>query len=126
MVKLISLVYRKKGLSDPEFYGYWKNKHGPLVSRMAPFLRRYVQNHPLDWPGLNSDADGIVEMWFDTEAEAQSYLQWRDTAEAYELREDEDRFQDFKKTRRFVVVEHQFETVGRPWSPGAGLPEGAG
>lgn len=126
MVKLISLVFRKKGLSDSEFYGYWKDKHGPLVSGLAPFLRRYVQNHPLDWPGLNSDADGIVEMWFDTEDDAQKYLQWRDTAEAYELREDEDRFQDFKKTRRFVVVEHQFETAGRPWSPAAGLPEGDG
>ncbi len=126
MVKLISLVYRKKGLSNSEFYGYWKDKHGPLVSRTAPFLRRYVQNHPLEWPGLNTDADGIVEMWFDTEGDAQRYLQWRETAEAYELREDEDRFQDYKRTRRFVVVEHQFETVGRAWSPGAALPEGGG
>jgi uncharacterized protein (TIGR02118 family) len=126
MIKLISLVYRKKGLSDSDFYSYWKDKHGPLVSRIAPSLRRYVQNHPLDWPGLCDDADGIVEMWFDTVQDARSYLEWRDTAEAYELREDEDRFQDFRRTRRFAVVEHEFETVGRPWSPGASLPEGEG
>lgn len=126
MIKLVSLVYRKKGLSNLEFLSYWKDKHGPLVARMAPFLRRYVQNHPLDWPGLSYDADGIIEMWFDTEDDARRYLEWRNTAEAYELREDEDRFQDFKKTRRFVVVEHTFEPVGRPWVSGSALPDGEG
>ncbi|MBN1152647.1 MAG: hypothetical protein JXA58_05490, partial [Dehalococcoidia bacterium] len=62
----------------------------------------------------------------ETEEHARRYLEWRDTAEARDLKEDEDRFQDFRKTRRFMVQEYQFETVGRPWSPGAGLPDGAG
>ncbi len=124
MIKLISMVYRKKGVSDAEFYNYWRATHGPLVARMAPLLRHYVQNHPVEWPGFSYDADGIVEMWFDTEDDVRKYLEWRNTAEAYEVREDEDRFQDYKKTRRFVVVEHQFQTTGRPWHQGASLPEG--
>ena len=126
MVKLISLVYRKKGLSDEEFYSYWRERHGPLVASKIPFARNYVQNHPIQWPGLMYDADGIVEMWFETEDELRRYLEWRDTAEASELREDEDRFQDFKKTRRFVVHEYQFETSGRQWNPAAGLPDSGG
>jgi uncharacterized protein (TIGR02118 family) len=126
MIKLISLVYRKKGMSIEDFLRYWRESHGPLVAQSIPFARRYVQNHPLDWPGLSYDADGIVEMWFETEEHARRYLEWRDTAEARDLKEDEDRFQDFRKTRRFMVQEYQFETVGRPWSPGAGLPDGAG
>jgi len=126
MVKLISLVYRKKGVSDEEFYTRWRESHGPLVARTIPFAKRYVQNHPLQWPGLAYDADGIVEMWFETEDHVRGYLEWRNTAEASELKDDEDRFQDFKKTRRFVVHEYQFETTGRQWTAGAGLPDGPG
>jgi len=126
MVKLISLVYRKKGVSDEEFYTYWVQNHGPLVARLIPFAKRYVQNHPIEWPGLNYDADGIVEIWFDSEDHVRKYLEWRGTAEAGELKEDEDRFQDFKKTRRFVVREYEFETQGRPWYAASGLPDGPG
>ncbi len=126
MVKLISLVYRRKGKSDEEFYSYWRTVHGPLVARLIPFARRYVQNHPMQWPGLTYDADGIVEIWFDEEDHIRKYLEWRGTAEATEMKEDEDRFQDFKKTRRFVVHEYQWETTGRAWYAGAGLPDGPG
>ena len=126
MVKLISLVYRNKGLSDEEFYSYWRQTHGPLVARLVPFATAYVQNHPVQWPGLSYDADGIVEMWFESENDLRRYFEWRGTAEAAELKEDEDRFQDFKKTRRFVVHEHLFETTRRQWNPGAGLPDGPG
>jgi len=126
MVKLISLVYKKKGVSDEEFLRYWRETHGPLVARAIPFARRYIQNHPLEWPGLSYDADGIVEVWFETEEHIRRYLEWRDTAEARELKEDEDRFQDYRKTRRFIVQEFQFETTGRSWNPGANLPDGAG
>ncbi len=126
MVKLISLVYRKKGVSDEQFYSYWRDTHGPLVARLIPFATSYVQNHPLQWPGLTYDADGIVEMWFETENDLGGYLEWRNTADASEMKADEDRFQDFKKTRRFVVQELRFETTGRSWNAGAGLPDGAG
>jgi len=126
MVKMISLVYRKKGLSDDEFYRYWRETHGPMVARLIPFARRYVQNHPEAFPGLTYDADGIVEMWFDSVEDVQRYLDWRASPEAYDLKEDEDRFQDYKKTRRFVVREHEFETTGRQWNPGANLPDGPG
>ena len=126
MVKLISLVYRKKGTSDDDFYTHWREIHGPLVARLIPFATRYIQNHPLQWPGLTYDADGIVEMWFETADHVRRYLEWRDTAEATELKEDEDRFQDSRRTRRFVVQELQFETTGRPWYAGTGLPDGAG
>ena len=50
MVKLISLVYRKKGLNDEEFYRHWRETHGPLVTSVIPFAKRYVQNHPVQWP----------------------------------------------------------------------------
>ncbi len=126
MVKLVSLLYRKRGITNEQFYSYWREKHGPLVARVIPFARRYVQNHPLEWPGLTHEADGIVELWFDTEEHVRKYLQWRDTAEGRELKDDEDRFQDFKRTRRFVVYEYQFETTGWHWNPGASLPDAGG
>ncbi len=126
MVKLISLVYRKRGITDEHFYSYWRETHGPLVARVIPFAIRYVQNHPVEWPGLTYEADGIVELWFETEEHVRKYLEWRGTAEGRALKEDEDRFQDFKRTRRFVVYEYQFETTGRHWNPGASLPDAGG
>lgn len=126
MVKLLSLVYRKKGLSDEEFYRYWRETHGPLVARLIPFATRYVQNHPEAFPDLVYDADGIVEMWFNSLEDLRRYLEWRSSGEAYELKEGEDRFMDFKKTRRYVVHEHEFETTGRVWNPAANLPDGPG
>jgi len=93
---------------------------------LVTFATGYVQNHPMQWPGLTYDADGIVEMWFESENDLRRYFEWRGTAEAAELKEDEDRFQDFKKTRRFVVHEYQFETTRRQWNAGAGLPDGPG
>ena len=126
MVRLISLVYRKKGLSDDEFYRYWSGPHGRLVASVIPFARRYVQNHPEAFPGMTYDADGIIEMWFDSLEDVQKYLNWRNSGEAYDLKEDEDTFLDFKKTRRYVVHEHEFQTTGRQWNPAANLPEGSG
>lgn len=126
MIKLISLIYRKKGISEREFYSYWLEQHGPLAARMIPFAKRYVQGHPLAISSISQEADGVVELWFETVGDFERYLQWRDTPEAQELKQDEDRFLDFKKTRRIVVTEHEIEPAGRPWIPGASLPDGPG
>ena len=65
MIKLIATIYKKPGLSDEEFYKYWKEKHGPLVSKIVPGLRRYVQNHLIKIPGHEYEAEGFVESWWD-------------------------------------------------------------
>ena len=44
MIKSISLLTRKAGLSHQEFVRHWLEVHAPLA-HAVPGLRRYVQSH---------------------------------------------------------------------------------
>jgi uncharacterized protein (TIGR02118 family) len=46
MVKAISLIRRKSGLSREDFHRYWWDVHGTIAARI-PGLRRYVQCHAM-------------------------------------------------------------------------------
>lgn len=65
MIKTIALAYRKTGLSREEYNKYWLEKHGPLAARLIPYVKKYVQNHFIEVPGLTYEGDGVVEMWYD-------------------------------------------------------------
>jgi len=106
MIKLIAPVYRKPGLSDEEFYKYWKEKHGPLVTNIVPGLRRYVQNHPIKIPGHKYEADGFAESWWDDLDAYKSWLAWRQSDEAKPLVDDEEKFMDRSRISRYIVEEH--------------------
>ena len=106
MIKLIALIYKKPGLSDEEFYQYWKEKHGPLAAKIIPGLRRYVQNHPVKIPGLKYEADGLAELWFDDLDAYKNLRAWRQSDEAKPLLDDEDKFMDRGRLSRYVVEEH--------------------
>jgi uncharacterized protein (TIGR02118 family) len=69
MLKLIYCITKKPGLTDDEFFDYWKNIHGPIGARI-PRLRRLVQSHRRTLPGdtHRPDYDGMAELWFDSAA----------------------------------------------------------
>ena len=106
MLKLIALISRKSGLSDEEFYKYWKEKHGPLAAKTIPGLRKYIQNHLVRLPGIKYDGDGFVELWFDNLEAYEKFLTWRQSDGAKVLQDDEDKFMDRSKLVRYVVEEH--------------------
>lgn len=106
MTKLISLIHRKFGLTDEQFYEYWKEKHGPLAARVIPGLRKYTQNHLVKLPGVQYACDGLVEIWFEDLEAYEEYLTWRQSDGAKVLLDDEDEFLDRSKTVRYVVEEH--------------------
>jgi uncharacterized protein (TIGR02118 family) len=66
MIKLVYCITNKAGLTDEEFFSYWKNIHGPIGARI-PQLRKLVQSHHLAIPGdkYQPDYDGMAEPWFD-------------------------------------------------------------
>ncbi|MFQ5904227.1 MAG: EthD domain-containing protein [Candidatus Binatia bacterium] len=106
MVKVITLVKRKDGLTQEEFSRYWEEKHGPLIAKVFPGVRRYVQNHAARLPGGGApQVDGVVELWFD-DLEA-----WRAAADFYlgdegkVIRDDEEKFLDRNKMVFFVAQE---------------------
>jgi len=78
MLRITFLLRRKAGMSDDEFYGYWREEHGPLVASHAKRINalKYVQVHTLDDPanaamaeargGMEPVYDGVAEVWFES------------------------------------------------------------
>src|SRR5438477_10500653 len=70
MIKSISLLTRKAGLSHEEFVKHWLEVHAPLA-HAVPVPRRYVQSHIVgertrpDIPTTNAEAEGVAETRYD-------------------------------------------------------------
>ena len=70
MIKSISLLVRKDGMTHAQFMKHWVDVHAPLALKV-PGLRRYVQSHifderrRLDIPAIGVEVDGIAETWYD-------------------------------------------------------------
>jgi len=104
MIKLVYCVSKKAGLTDEEFFRYWKNVHGAIGARI-PRLRRLVQSHRLNVPGdkRRPDFDGMAELWFD---DMEALLAARQSPEWKASTEDEANFIDHNKVAYFVSEEH--------------------
>ena len=106
MIKVLTGIKMKAGLTDEEFLHYWKEKHGPLFSKIVPGVRRYVQCHPVKVPGIEHEFDGIAEVWWDDlESYKNYFMNWRPSEEGEVLREDEKKFIDTSQMVRFVAEE---------------------
>ena len=70
MIKSISLLTRKEGMTHEQFVRHWVDIHAPLAQPI-PELRRYVQSHIVgersrpDIPTTDVAVDGIAELWWD-------------------------------------------------------------
>src|SRR5438270_9385593 len=104
MIKLVYCITKKPGLSDEEFFHYWKNVHGP-IGRRIPGLRRLVQNHRLrvNEDSKSADFDGMAELWFD---DLPSLLAARASPEWRASTEDEKNFIDPTRTASFLAEVH--------------------
>jgi uncharacterized protein (TIGR02118 family) len=73
MIKTLSLLTRKEGLTHEEFMRHWVEVHAPLA-HAVPGVRRYVQSHIAgertrpDIPSAAIEVDGVAELWFDDRA----------------------------------------------------------
>ena len=90
MIKSISLLTRKAGMTHAQFVKHWADVHAPLALAV-PGLRRYVQSHIVeertrpDIPALPGEVDGIAELWFD---DRESMTRAMSTPEAKALHAD--------------------------------------
>jgi uncharacterized protein (TIGR02118 family) len=104
MIKLVYCITKKAGLTDQQFFDYWKNTHGPIGSRI-PHLRKLVQSHRFAIPGdkYQPDYDGMAELWFD---DPEALLAARQSPEWAASHADEANFIDHNKVAYFVSEEH--------------------
>jgi uncharacterized protein (TIGR02118 family) len=83
MIKLISLMKRKEGMSREEFARWAVHDHAPIGKRM-PGIRQYRINVlRADQP--ETEFDGVFELWFDNMEALQAAL---DSSVGTEARED--------------------------------------
>ena len=105
MIKLAYCITKKPGMTDAEFFDYWRNVHGPIGARI-PGLRKLVQSHAVKIPGdaRGADFDGMAELWFD---DVEALLTARQSTEWRVSSEDEKNFIDRSKVAYFVSEENE-------------------
>jgi uncharacterized protein (TIGR02118 family) len=110
MIKVVYCITKKPGLTDGEFFHYWKDIHGSIAARL-PHLRRLVQNHRVVVPGDKYPPayDGMAELWFD---DAAALLAARQSPEWKAITEDEANFIDGNRVAYFVSEEHVIVSDG--------------
>jgi uncharacterized protein (TIGR02118 family) len=118
VIKSISLLVRKEGMTHEQFVSHWLEVHGPLA-RAVPGIRRYVQSHLLgdrkraDIAPLDVEIDGIAELWYDSrEAMERAFA----TPEGKALHADGATF--IGRIRSYIVEEKAIIAYGP--SPGSG------
>ncbi|MBK8957118.1 MAG: EthD family reductase [Proteobacteria bacterium] len=104
MIKIVSVLQRKPGMSVEDFQAYWLNKHAPIVSRL-PGLRRYVQSHTLlsGYRKAQPAADGIAELWFE---DSEALRKLKDSTELAAVLADEPNFVDMTRFIQVHTEEH--------------------
>jgi uncharacterized protein (TIGR02118 family) len=103
MIKLVYCITKKPGLTDEEFFRYWKNVHGPIGARISG-LRKLVQSHRRALAdGRRPDYDGMAELWFDN---IDALLAARKSPEWQASTADESNFIDHNRVAWFVSEEH--------------------
>jgi uncharacterized protein (TIGR02118 family) len=78
VIKRVSLLQRKPGMSHEEFVKHWVDIHAPMA-RACPGIGRYTltivksASTRKDVAPFEIEVDGIAEMWFKSQAEFEAY-----------------------------------------------------
>jgi uncharacterized protein (TIGR02118 family) len=65
MIKRVSLVRRRSGMSHEEFLAHWMGPHADIV-RQLPGLRGLRFGPVMGWSPPEAAWDGVGEIWFDS------------------------------------------------------------
>ena len=107
MIKSISLIRRKPGLTREEFVRHYEEVHAPLALSCLPGLRKYVRNYvTADEIGSPTDFDVVSEFWYESTKDIKASLSFYRSAAGKLLRDDEEKFMDRDSIRAYRVLEH--------------------
>lgn len=65
MIKLVTFLKRRDGLTRPEFEARWRDIHAPMAA-IFPGLRGYMLSFPVLPETQEPSADGVAQLWFDS------------------------------------------------------------
>ncbi|MBE0480291.1 MAG: EthD domain-containing protein [Dehalococcoidia bacterium] len=101
MIKGISLLKRKQGISREEFLRHYEEVHVPLAMKHFPF-KKYVRNYVT---GDAVDFDCITEVWFETMEDCEKAAAFSVSPEYKIISDDEEKFMDRASIVAFLVEE---------------------
>lgn len=115
MIKLLTLLKRRPGMSFEEFIEYYETRHRVIGEKVLKphacrYVRRYLQPIPNVITGAieESDHDVAMEIWFEDQAHMDAFVAAAsDPAMLAEIIEDEERVFDRPKMRQFTLIEHE-------------------
>ena len=109
MVKVVTFLKRKAGMSVEDFQRYWRTRHPEVVVRL-PGVRRYVQSHTLASTYRKGEPvyDGIAEVWAEDTDALRAMTRSPENAK---VQADEAQFID-RATMGFLVTEEQVVVEG--------------
>lgn len=102
MIKLGFGAFFPDGTDRPEAFRYWRDVHGPIVTRI-PGLRRYVQHHAVEGYREQPAFAGWVEFWFDSREDLERAA---DSPEWKAATADSETFLDMSRTMTSLIEEH--------------------
>ena len=115
MIKLVTLIPRKPGMSREEFIDYYEKRHVPLAYGLFPQIAKYTRNYAygenLHYAGRASTIvlpyDCVTEHWFEDQAAYDDMMAQfgNDPAKFAEIDQDEANFMDKEKVVMFLVEE---------------------
>jgi hypothetical protein len=113
MLKQITLLKRKPGMSMAEFIDYYENHHSKLgerfLRRAKRYQRRYVhpEVNPVTGETVELDFDVVMELWWENRADFEASMA-DITGETLRLMyEDEERIFNSHDHRTFTVEEYE-------------------
>ena len=65
MIKRISFIRRKQGMSEDDFFAHWTGTHADIVRQM-PGVRGLRFGRVQSWNPEDARWDGVGELWFDS------------------------------------------------------------
>ena len=112
MIKSISLIRRKAGLTHEELMRHYEEVHAPLALTCLPGLRKYVRNYVVgDVFGAPADFDVVSEFWYASADDVKASLAFYHSPAGQVLRDDELLFMEKESIRACRFVEHGGEVV---------------
>jgi uncharacterized protein (TIGR02118 family) len=108
MIKAVSFLKKKPGISHEEFIRHYEEVHVPLAMRHFPF-QRYVRNYITGMDDSDTDFDCITSVWFETMDDCEAAAVFSASPEYKVISDDEERFMDRDKIVAFLVDERVTE-----------------
>jgi hypothetical protein len=120
MIKMVTLLKRKPGMSMDEFINYYETKHSKigekyLSSHAVRYFRRYLRPLPesiIPTP-MEQYYDVVMEIWFpDISALSATFEVLMKPEVQKEIIEDERKLFDRSKIHVYLVEEHESKLTG--------------